>query len=128
MNGQQVTDLDSYWATSPMFNLNVPEDNVSGNTREWLRRWSCTRLHHRPAAARRIRDHGDRRGRGFDYTVNVTVEAPQIIEPTGDRSTPAERSALCHRTTINDLRRHGTTSGDQLMAWVAQVRERCAAT
>ena len=43
------------------------------------------------------------KNRAFNYTINLAVEAPQIIEPTGDRNTPAERSARRHRTTIDDL-------------------------
>ena len=84
VNGHQVADLDSYRATSPMFNINVPPDNVSGNTSAVA---SLMVVHYGYIIA--PPPPGDyaitvtNKNRAFNYTINLAVEAPQIIEPTG---------------------------------------------
>ena len=84
VNGRPVTDAEAYWARSPMFNLNVPE----GTQYDFLP----------PGVALAMVEHigfiiappppGEYlitvidEGQEFAYAVTVTVEAPQIIEPS----------------------------------------------
>ena len=57
IDGQEVADLESYRTGSPLFTITFPEDNIVGRgARRGGRGVGGLQLHHRPAAAGRVRD------------------------------------------------------------------------
>ena len=90
VNGRQVADLDSYRATSPMFNVNDPPDDDSGN-RSAVASLMVVAYSYiiAPPPPGVYVITVTNKNRGFNYTINVSVEAPQIIEPPGTGAPPA---------------------------------------
>ena len=83
VNGQEVADLDTYRIASPLFTITLPENNIfgvepgvgAGGVR-------VLQLHHRPATARRIRDH----------LLNLDLRASRRRRQRHRRSTPGDRA------------------------------------
>jgi hypothetical protein len=98
VNGQPVTDPENYWARSPMFTLNVPEGLPDG----FLPRGPGVALAMAdsigfiiapPPPGEYLISVTDP-DPAYAYTVNVTVEAPQIVEPTGTEAPSASEAAV----------------------------------
>jgi hypothetical protein len=84
VNGQDVGDLDTYRATSPMFTLNV--SNYGGKffpAGVSLAMSASTGFIIAPPPPGEVTFTVIDESREINFTVNFTVEAPQIIEPTG---------------------------------------------
>jgi hypothetical protein len=82
VDGQPVTNLDAYGATSPMFTLNVPEDGIHdflppGVALAMVENVGFIIAPPPPGDYVII---GTDEISGVNYTANVTVETPQIIE------------------------------------------------
>jgi pimeloyl-ACP methyl ester carboxylesterase len=108
INGQAVADVDSYRVTTPAFTINVPEDVPDG--------WSFLP----PGVALAMLDifgfiiappppgeyliNVTSDSVGLTYTVNVTVEAPQIFgPPSSDAAQATEGTVEGAEGTINGL-------------------------
>jgi hypothetical protein len=84
VNGQEVDDLDAYTATTPMFNYNHPPDNPYGNMPGVSSQMfvnSAYIIAPSPPGQYVITVTDNFGGLLYD-TINVTVEPPQVIEPT----------------------------------------------
>jgi hypothetical protein len=94
VNGQDVADLDTYRVTSPMFTVFVSDDagqffpaGVS------LATSATTAFVIAPPPPGEYVITVIDEGRVLGYTINVTVEAPQIIEPTETTEAPQASDA-----------------------------------
>jgi hypothetical protein len=89
VNGQEVANVDSFGATSPPFTLNIPADNIfaevlpPGVALAVASTYAFIIAPPRPGAYVIRERWTTRENTAKTYTVYVTVEAPQIIEPTG---------------------------------------------
>jgi hypothetical protein len=84
VNGQEVSDMDSRITESPVFNLYFPEYNLVGHAAHGMgltmaRGTAFIIAPPPPGDYQIVLTDLD----GFSYTINVTVVAPQIIEPGG---------------------------------------------
>jgi hypothetical protein len=96
VNGQEVSDMDSRVTESPMFNLYFPEYNLITDAAHAAHGMGLT-MARGTAFIIAPPPPGDYQIvltdlNGFSYTINVTVVAPQIIEP-GGTATPQTSQA-----------------------------------
>ena len=94
VNGHEVANLDSYRATTPMFTLNVPDDHVIDFFPPGVPLVMAVNhgfiIAPPPPGEYVIRETWLADNIPSTYTVNVTVEAPLIIEPGTPLSQVAE--------------------------------------
>ena len=95
VDGQEVANLDDYEAASPMFTINATENGVYDFLPPGVALVVVKNVGFivAPPAPGEYVIHLTDSSYGFDYTVNVTVEAPQIIEPT-ETTEAAQRPKL----------------------------------
>jgi hypothetical protein len=81
VNAQQVANLDTYSTMSPMFTLNVPEYSAYYGFPTGVGLWMVLATSYIIAPPPPGEYAITTTDAGYSYTVNITVEAPQVIEP-----------------------------------------------
>jgi hypothetical protein len=94
LNGQEITDLDVYRATSPTFMLNVSDYAgqffPAGVSLAMSVSWGFIIAPPTGDVTLSVNDDS----REIDFTVNFTVTAPEITEPTNTEEPPASEAAV----------------------------------
>ena len=106
VNGQEVADLDAYRIVTPLFTLTLGEDNDLGVEPGVAQAMALDYgfiIAPPPPGEYAIDVSTTIEGQpGVEYSVNVTVEAPQIIEPSGgeDESTATSGSVAAPEDSV----------------------------